>query len=82
MGNTKEIDMKIALYQLVGYITSDAGTPCDESFEKKKDWIRVSEFVEVDFPMLENVDYEAAKIARNENQIAELEEKLKKLKGD
>jgi len=73
--------MKVALYQLVGYESDDGGMPCSGDYDNKPEWVRVSEFVEVDFPMLENVDFAAAKQASKAHEIANLEEKLKKLKG-
>jgi len=76
--------MRVALFKMATLIENHdiKGHPftCEEGGEQElSSWVRVSEWVEVDFPLIE-VDIETAKREAAQRKIDELQKSIDKLK--
>lgn len=70
--------MKVALFKLTKYPTDGLGQPFEEG-HSGDDWTRVSDWVEVEFNMID-VDFEDAKRADKQREIDNLQKKIDALK--
>lgn len=70
--------MKVALFKLTKYPVDGLGQPFEEG-AASDDWTRVSDWVEVEFNVID-VDFEEAKRAAKQREIDNLQKKIDALK--